>query len=192
MAIVVLTNTWSDRPMSVVGSYIMLQFVLFVMMKSMQELSSPLLNVLQAGGPGCNPFRIVQPYCSHISISHGVLWFVCLSLLSLVVLISSSFGAKLAILVFQSPHITVVSCDGKHPIVSSIRLLAMASSIPVFCWLLIGGKYIFPIQILSPPCSYRHTPYVYSLPIYFITFMPFLTSMAMPPRFPDALRSSKT
>ena len=126
--------------MSVVGSYIILQLGLFVIMKSMHELSSPRLNVSQAGGPGCNPFRIVQPCCSHISISHGVLWFVSLSLLSLEVQISSSFGAKLAILVFQSPHITVVSYDGKHPIVSSIRLFAMASSTPRFCWLIIGGK----------------------------------------------------
>jgi hypothetical protein len=151
MATVVLINTWSERPMSVVGSYIILQFVLFVMMKSIHELSSPLLNVLQAGGPGCNPFRIVQPYYSQISSSQGVLWFVCLSSLSLAVLTSSRLGARFAILVFQSPHITVVSSDGKHPIVSSIRLLAMASSTPRFCWLMIGGRYIFPIHNLSPP-----------------------------------------
>ncbi len=140
MAICVLIKTWSDRPMSVVGSYSILQLGLFVIIKSMQDLSSPRLNVSQAGGPGCNPFKIVQPCCSHISISHGALGFVILSLLSLEVQISSSFGARLAILVFQSPHITVVSLDGKHPIVSSTRLFAMASSTPRLCWLIIGGK----------------------------------------------------
>jgi hypothetical protein len=192
MATDVLINTWSERPMSVVGSYVILQSRLFVMMKSMQELSYPLLNVLQAGGPGCSPFKMVQPYCSHISSSHRVLGLVCVSSLSLVVLTSSSCGARLAILVFQSPHITVVSCAGKHPMVSSTRLLAMFSSMPRLCWLIIGGKYIFPTHILSPPYIYMHTPYVYSLPTYFSTFIPFLTNIAMPPRFPFFLRSSKT
>jgi hypothetical protein len=140
MAIYVLIKTWSDKPMSVVGSYSMLQLGLLVIIKSMHELSSPRLNVSQAGGPGCNPFKIVQPCCSHISISHGARWFVSLSLLILAVHISSSFGARLAILVFQSPHITVMSSDGKHPIVSSTRLLAMASSTPRLFWLIMGGK----------------------------------------------------
>jgi hypothetical protein len=158
----------------------------------MHDLSSPLLNVVQAGGPGCNPFRISHPCYSQISISQGALWFVCTSSLSLVVGMLSIFGARFAILVFQSPHITVVSCYGKHPIVSSMRLLAIASSIPRFYWLMIGGRYIFPIHILSPPCIWRHIPCVYSFPMYLITFMPFLTSMAMPPRFPDFLRSSQT
>ena len=151
MATDVLINTWSERPMSVVGSYVILQSRLFVMMKSMQELSYPLLNVLQAGGPGCSPFKMVQPYCSHISTSYRVLGLVCVSSLSLVVLTSSSCGARLAILVFQSPHITVVSCAGKHPMVSSTRLLAMFSSMPRLRWLIIGGKYIFATHILSPP-----------------------------------------
>jgi hypothetical protein len=192
MATEVLMNTWSERPMSVVGSYVILQSRLLVMIKSMQELSYPLLNVLHAGGPGCNPFRMVQPYCSHISISQRVLELVWVSSLSLLVLTSSSCGARLAILVFQSPHMTVVSCAGKHPTVSSIRLFAMFSSIPLLCWLIIGGKYIFPTHILSPPYIYMHTPYVYSLPMYFITFIPFLTNIAMPPRLPCFLRSSKT
>jgi hypothetical protein len=71
MAIYVLIKTWSDKPMSVVGSYSMLQLGLLVIIKSIHELSSPRLNVSQAGGPGCNPFKIVQPCCSHISISQG-------------------------------------------------------------------------------------------------------------------------
>jgi hypothetical protein len=33
---------------------------------------------------------------------------------------------------------------------------------------------------------------VYSLPMYFRTLMPFLINMAIPPLFPEGLRSSKT
>jgi hypothetical protein len=76
MATDVLINTWSERPMSVDGSYTILQSCLLVIMRSMQEQSSPLLNVLQAGGPGCSPFRMVQPCCSHSSISQRVLGLV--------------------------------------------------------------------------------------------------------------------
>jgi hypothetical protein len=67
----VLTKTWSERPFSVVGSYLILQLVLFVMIRSIHDLSPPLLNVFCAGGPGYRPFKISQPYYSHISISHG-------------------------------------------------------------------------------------------------------------------------
>jgi hypothetical protein len=109
-----------------------------------------------------------------------------------VVVASSKDGARFAILVFQSPHITVVSCGGKHPIVSSIRLFAIYSSTPRFYWLIIGGKYILPIHNFSPPCSWMQMPWVYSFPIYFNTFRFFLTNIAMPPLLPDALRSSKT
>jgi hypothetical protein len=133
VATVVLTNTWSDRPMRVVGSYMILQFFLFVMIKSMHDLSSPLLNVVHAGGPGYRPFKINQPYYSQMSISQGARWFVCLSSLILVVFTSSIFGDIFAILAFQSPHITVVSCCGKHPIMSSTRLRVTVSSIPLFC-----------------------------------------------------------
>jgi hypothetical protein len=69
VAIVVMTKTWSERPIRVVGSYIILVFFLFVMIKSMHDLSSPLLNVLHAGGPGCRPFKMSHPYCSQRSIS---------------------------------------------------------------------------------------------------------------------------
>jgi hypothetical protein len=62
--------TWSDKPIKVVGSYVITLPALFVMMKSMHERSSPRLNVLHAGGPGCNPFRIRQPYYSQMSNSH--------------------------------------------------------------------------------------------------------------------------
>jgi hypothetical protein len=133
-------KTWSDRPISVVESYSILQLGLLVIIKSMHELSFPRLNVSQAGGPGCSPFKIVQPYCSQIPISHGARWFVDLSVLILAVCISSSCGARLAILVFQSPHITVVSPAGKQPTVSSTRLFAIASSTPRLLWLIVGGK----------------------------------------------------
>ena len=73
MATVVFMSTWSERPMSVVGSYAILHVVLLVIMRSMQDLSSPLRNVLQAGGPGCNPFKMIHPCCSQMSISQRVL-----------------------------------------------------------------------------------------------------------------------
>jgi hypothetical protein len=133
VATVVIANTWSDRPMRVVGSYVILQFCLFVMIKSMQDWSSPLLNVVHAGGPGYRPFNISQPYYSQMSISQGARWFVCLSSLSLVVLTSSIFGDIFAILVFQSPHITIVSLCGKPPMMSSTRLRVTVSSTPLFC-----------------------------------------------------------
>jgi hypothetical protein len=140
VATIVFTKTWSERPMRVVGSYMIVLCLLLVMMKSIHDLSSPLLNVVQAGGPGYRPFRICQPYYSHMSINHGARLLVYLSSLSRVVLTSSIFGDKFAILVFQSPHITVVSYCGKHPIISSTRLLAIVSSIPLFCWLYSGGR----------------------------------------------------
>jgi hypothetical protein len=192
MSTVVFVKTWSERPMSVVGSYCILQLYLLVIIRSIQDLSSPLLNVLHAGGPGCNPLRMSQPYYSHMSKSHRVLWLVYLSSLNLVDCILSRVGARSAILVFQSPHIMVVSYGGKLPIVSSIKLLAMASSIPRFCWLMTGGRYTLPTHILSPPCICRHMPYVYSFPMYFKTLIPLRINMAIPPLFPEGLRSSKT
>jgi hypothetical protein len=96
--------------------------------------------VVHAGGPGCTPFRMSQPCCSHRSKSHRVRGLVCLSSLSLAVDMSSTVGARSPILVFQSPHITVVSSGGKLPIVSSIKLLVIVSSIPRFCWLMTGGR----------------------------------------------------
>jgi hypothetical protein len=140
VATIVLIKTWSERPIRVVGSYIILLSFLFVIMKSMHDLSSPLLNVVQAGGPGYRPFRICQPYYSHMSINHGARLLVYLSSLSRVVFTSFILGDKFAILVFQSPHITVVSYCGKHPIISSTRLLATVSSTPLFCWLYSGGR----------------------------------------------------
>jgi hypothetical protein len=133
VATLVITNTWSDKPIRVVGSYVIVLFFWFVMIKSMHDWSSPLLKVVHAGGPGYRPFNISQPYYSQISNSQGARWFVFLSSLSRVVLTLSMLGDIFAILVFQSPHITVVSCCGKHPTMSSTRLRVTASSAPLFC-----------------------------------------------------------
>jgi hypothetical protein len=43
------------------------------MIRSMQDRSFPLLNVYYAGGPGYNPFRIYQLYCSHRVMIQGAL-----------------------------------------------------------------------------------------------------------------------
>jgi hypothetical protein len=192
VAICVFTITWSDRPIRVVGSYVILLSAWFVMIKSMHDLSAPRLNVLQAGGPGCNPFRIFHPCYSHMSISQCARLFIYVSSLSLVVVPSSRLGARFAILVFQSPHITDVSYAGNPPTMSSIRLLVTVSSIPLRFWLNMGGRYIFPIHIFSPPIICTHSLYVYSLPTYDITLIPVRMRMAMPPLRPDFLRSSKT
>jgi hypothetical protein len=50
--------------------------VLLVMIRSMQDLSVPLQNVLHAGGPGSRPFIMCQPYYSQSSMSQGALEFV--------------------------------------------------------------------------------------------------------------------
>jgi hypothetical protein len=135
VATLVITKTWSERPINVVGSYVIVLDGWFVMIRSMHDESAPLLNVLQAGGPGCRPFRIFHPCCSHMSRSQGARWLVYLSSLIRVVEPSSRFGDRFAILVFQSPHITIVSCEGNPPIISSTRLLVTVSSIPLRCWL---------------------------------------------------------
>ena len=44
----------------------------------------------------------------------------------------------------------------------------------------------------SPPCTYMHTPCANLFPTCLVTYIPFLTKMAMPPRFPDSLRCSNT
>jgi hypothetical protein len=80
----------------------------------------------------------------------------------------------------------------KHPNTSSTRLRATYSSTPLFYIFCVGGRYTFPIQIFSPPCTCIHTPCVYSFPICLITWMPFLTSIAMPPLFPFSRRCSNT
>ena len=47
-------------------------------------------------------------------------------------------------------------------------------------------------HMISPPCPWIPTPYAYSFPTYFLTFTPFLISMAIPPLLSLALLSSKT
>ena len=69
--IFVISITWSDRPFKVAGSYSIVYAGSFVSIRSMQDRSSPLVNVYCAGGPGCSPFRIYQPCCSHKVTIHG-------------------------------------------------------------------------------------------------------------------------
>jgi hypothetical protein len=143
------------------GSYSIFLLAAFVIIRSMHDLFSPLVKVYWAGGPGYIPFTICHPYTSHISISHGALAFVCVSMLCLTSLTSSTVEDASPIRVFQSPQITVVSVFGKQPTVSSTKLRATSSSIPLFCRHEVGGKYTFPTHNFSPPCICRLIPYVY-------------------------------
>ena len=74
--IYVVTNTWSEKRFNVVGSQFMFYVALFVMIRSITDLSVPLVNVCSAGGPGYIPFRICHSHCLHILISHGARAFV--------------------------------------------------------------------------------------------------------------------
>jgi hypothetical protein len=69
-------------------------------------LTLPLSNVWRASGPGYYPFKILHPYNSHLSITHGALLFVVLSVLWRGMLMSSMVGDNSPILAFQSPHMT--------------------------------------------------------------------------------------
>ena len=93
---------------------------------------------------------------------------------------------------FQLPQTTCIAYCGMHPTISSMWLHATISSMPRLIKLCVGGKYTFPTQTLSPPCPYIHTPYAYSFPKYLKIFIPFFTSIAIPPLFPFSLRYSKT
>ena len=75
---------------------------------------------------------------------------------------------------------------------SSISFLATSSSMPRACRFMAGGRYTFPTQISSPPYSCIPTLCAYSFPTYFSTFIPYFTSMAIPPLLSVALLSSYT
>jgi hypothetical protein len=115
------------------GSYSIFLLAAFVKSRSMHDLFSPLVKVNWAGGPGYSPLTTCHPYTSHISISQGALALVCVSMLRLSSLTSSTVGDASPKRVFQSPQITVVSVLGKLPTVSSMKLRAISSSIPLFC-----------------------------------------------------------
>ena len=135
-----MTSTWSDSPLSVFRSYYMPSVHVLDMIRSIQDRSFPLLYVQHAGGPGYRPLSMCQPYSSHNSISHGAREFFFWSSLCLGMVVSSISGNKFPILVFQSPHTTVVTLFWKHSITSSIMLHATSSSILRFYKLCIGGK----------------------------------------------------
>jgi hypothetical protein len=153
---------------------------------------SPRRNVLQAGGPGYDPFKMCHPCNSHSAKSHGARLLVCVSSLFLGMEMSCMDGDMAPTRVFQSPQTTCIAYCGMHPTISSTWLHATSSSMPRFIKLCAGGKYIFPTQTLSPSCPYIHTLYAYSFPKYRKIFIPFFTSSASPPLFPFSLRYSKT
>ena len=90
------------------GSHAIVAVGVLDKIRSMHELSFPLWNVLHAMVPGYSPFSMCHPYSSHISISHGALIFVILSLLLRGSAVSSIFGDNSPTRVFQSPHIICI------------------------------------------------------------------------------------
>ena len=138
------------------------------------------------------PFSMNHSFYSHISITHCALVPSVVSSLSLRIYISPTFGWRFPTLVFQSPHITDRTCGGMCPTISSISFRASSSAMPRVCKLVAGGRQVLPIHIISPPCPWIPTPYAYSLPTYFNTFMPFLISKAIPPLLSVLRRSSQT
>jgi hypothetical protein len=161
-------------------------------MRSMHDLSVPLMKVWHANGPGCSPFKICHPCYSHSSINHGALELCFVSSLFRGMDMSSMVGDKFPMRVFQSPHITYVDLCGMHPTTSSIWLFITSSSKPRFYRLYTGGIYTFPTQIFSPPYTCMHTLWAYSLLMYRSILIPFLISIAIPPLVPFSLRCSKT
>jgi hypothetical protein len=158
----------------------------------MHDPVSPLLNVLHADGPGCIPLRICHFCCSHKVSNQGARLLVCGSSLFRGMVTSSMLGDKSATRAFQSPQITCTYFYGINPTTSSTWLRASSSSIPLLTKLRSGGKYIFPTHTFSLPYPCIQIIYAYSLPILFIILIPFLTRIAIPPRFPYSLRYSKT
>jgi hypothetical protein len=118
----------------------------------MHDPVSPLLKVLQAGGPGCIPLRMCHFCCSHKVINQGARLLVCGSSLFRGMVTSLMVGDKSAIRAFQSPQITCTCFYGIHPTISSTWLRASSSSIPLLTKLGAGGKYMFPIHTFSLPC----------------------------------------
>jgi hypothetical protein len=73
---------------------------------------------------------------------------------------------------------------------SSISVRAVSSSMPRVYMFVAGGRYTFPTHIVSPPYPCMPTPCAYSFPTYYRTFMPFFTSIAIPPLLSLTLLSS--
>ena len=187
---VVFTRVWSDMVCSVVGSYSTRFVGSVASIRSMHNFFVPFSYVYLAGGSGWSPFKMYQPFASHVSITHYALIPTVVSSLSLRISISPSFGWRLPTRVFQSPHMTDPVCGGMCPRRSSISFLTASSSMPRVCRFVVGGMYTFPIQIISPPCPYIPTPCAYSFPAYRRTFTLFFTSTAIPPLLSLARLSS--
>jgi hypothetical protein len=135
----VMTNIWSDSPLSVSGSYSTSDVEVFDKIRSTQDLSCPLVKVWRAGIPGCYPFKILQPYNSHLPIIHCALLLVIGSSVFLGICMSSIVGDKAPTLEFQSPQIIYAIDCWKLPRTSSIRLRVTFSSSPRFYKLVVGG-----------------------------------------------------
>ena len=112
------------------GSHSIFAVAMFDNIKSMHDLSFPLLNVLHAIGPGCSPFSICDPCISHTSMSHGALLLVILSLLLLWIVVSSIVGDNSPTRVFQLPHTSYVSLQEfvKDVLYHASRFLLVHSS----------------------------------------------------------------
>jgi hypothetical protein len=158
----------------------------------MQDPFSPFTNVLHAYGPGCDPFKMCQPWSSHTWMSQGARQFVCGSSLLRGMVTSLMVGDRSATRAFQSPHTTCASCCGMQLIISSIWLRAISSSMPLRCKLSAGGRYTLPTHTFSLPWPCMQTTCEYSLPMCRIILIPFFTSTAIPPLFPVSLRYSTT
>jgi hypothetical protein len=76
------------------------------MIRSMQDFLEFFENVYVAGGPGCRPLSMYHPFCSHVAITHSVLFPVSLSRLFLCIAVSPIMGDRSPIRAFQSPHTT--------------------------------------------------------------------------------------
>jgi hypothetical protein len=145
----------------VVGSYSIFAVATFESTRSMHDVSSPLLNVLHAIGPGYSPFNMCHPCSSHVSISHGALVLVILSLLRLWMVVSSILGDNSPTRAFQSPHISYVASRGKLSRMSYSMFLASSSSTPRRWRLVAGGRYTFPTHTFSLPYTSIHMPCAY-------------------------------
>jgi hypothetical protein len=93
-----------------------------------------------AGGPGCRPFKMYQPFNSHNCITHVALVLIIGSRLTLGMSVSLIFGCSCPILVFQSPHMIDWAVVGIAPVMSSIRSRARSSSMALRSIFSIGGR----------------------------------------------------
>ena len=185
-----MTREWSVKSIKVAWSYSKVCLLSLESIRSTHDPISPLWNVLQAGGPGNKPLRMCHPYSSHSAMNHGARLFFIGSSLYLGMVRSFMVGDRSATRAFQSPHTTCTACCGMQPSISSTWLRATSSSTPRFYKFCVGGRYTFPNHTCSLPYPWIHTTCVYSFPKTLRIFIPFFTSIAMPPLRPWSLRCS--